>query len=364
MFSYAILESLQLRRDPIRLAMSLFGTLLLMFVIGYGMNMDIDELDFAVLDRDQTSVSRDYIADLSGSRYFTAQAPISDYDEMDRRMREGDLALAIEIPPGFASDMMRGRDIEIGAWIDGSNPTRAETVRAYVQGIHANWLTRLNRERYGDNATAGDFSIETRYRYNPDIKSIIAIAPAIMPLLLLMIPAMLTSLAVVREKELGSIINLYVTPVTRLEFLIGKQLPYVALAMLNFIMLTAFIVFIFRVPFSGSFLTFALFALVYVTATTAIGLLISTFISTQIAAIFGALYRRDLSRHPFHHRLARQLFQGTGFGRSGQFADAAADRCAVTDRGQHDPFEKAGEISHGSGKHLPSGHQGTARPAA
>ncbi|MFC7610998.1 ABC transporter permease, partial [Teichococcus aestuarii] len=181
----------------------------------------------------------------------------------------------------------RGRAIEIGAWIDGAMPARAETVRGYVQGMHQDWLTQKARQNYGDAAIAGSFQLAVRYRYNPDIQSIVAMVPAVIPLLLMMIPAMLAVLSVVREKELGSIINFYVTPVTRLEFLLGKQIPYIALAMFNFVMLTAFAIFVFRVPFTGSLLTFTAAAFLYVTATTGIGLVISAFMNSQIAAIFG-----------------------------------------------------------------------------
>jgi ribosome-dependent ATPase len=165
-------------------------------------------------------------------------------------------------------------------------PSRAETVRSYVQAMHATWLAQRALLLYGNAATTGNFRIEVRFRYNPDIKSIVAMAPAVIPILLLIIPAILATLSVVREKELGSIINFYVTPVTRLEFLVGKQVPYVTLAMLNFFLLTAFAVFVFRVPFTGSFFAFTTAALLYVIITTAMGLVISTFISSQIAAIF------------------------------------------------------------------------------
>jgi ribosome-dependent ATPase len=286
MLAYSRRESLELRRDPIRLSLALIGSVLLMFVIGYGINMDIENLSFAVLDRDDTTISRDYSLQIAGSRYFTEKPPISDYADLDRRMRSGEISLAIEIPPGFGRDVARGRGAEVSAWIDGAMPARAETVQGYVQGMHAAWLTQKARELYGDAAVTGDFQLATRYRYNPDIKSLVAMVPAVMPLLLLMIPAMLSVLSVVREKELGSIINFYVTPVTRFEFLVGKQLPYIALAMLNFVMLTAFAVFVFRVPMTGSLLTLTVAALVYVTATTGMGLVISTFISSQIAAIF------------------------------------------------------------------------------
>lgn len=111
--------------------------------------------------------------------------------------------------------------------------------------------------------------------------------PAVIPLLLMMIPAMLAALSVVREKELGSIVNLYVTPVTRLEFLLGKQLPYMAIAMVNFVLLLLMAITVFGVPLKGSFLALAIGSLLYVSAATAFGLLISSFTRSQIAAIFG-----------------------------------------------------------------------------
>lgn len=285
--AYAWREALELQRDPIRTALALIGSLILMFVIGYGINLDVENLTFAVLDRDGSAASRDYSGQIGGSRYFSEQPPILDYADLDRRMRRGEISLAVEIPAGFGRDLARGRAVEVGAWIDGAMPTRAETVRGYVQGMHAAWLTQRALEGQGAAAALGSFTLEIRYRYNPDVQSLVAIVPAVIPLLLMMIPAMLAALSVVREKELGSILNFYVTPVTRLEFLLGKQAPYVALAMLNFLMLAGLSILGFGVPFSGSFLALAAAALLYVVAATALGLVISAFISSQIAAIFG-----------------------------------------------------------------------------
>ena len=285
--AYTQREALELRRDPIRGTLAILGTLILMFVMGYGINMDVENLSFAVLDRDDTTVSRDYALQISGSRFFTEKSPIRDYADLDRRMTNGEISLAIEIPPGFARDVARGKDVQIGAWIDGAMPMRAETVRGYVQGMHTTWLTQKARQKYGEAAVAGAFNLEIRYRYNPSIESLTAMVPAIIPILLMMIPAMLAALSVVREKELGSIINFYVTPVTRMEFLIGKQLPYIGLAFLNFLMLAAFAVFIFGVSLTGSFPTLAAAAFLYVIFTTGMGLIISAFMKSQIAAIFG-----------------------------------------------------------------------------
>ncbi|MEH0295932.1 ribosome-associated ATPase/putative transporter RbbA [Agrobacterium sp. CCNWLW71] len=279
-------ETLELRRDPIRATLALIGSVILMFVVGYGINMDVNDLTFAVLDNDDTVTSRDYVADIAASRYFLEQTPLIDYADLDRRMRDGSLELAIEIPSGFAQDIARGHDVAIGAWIDGAMPQRAETIRGYVEGMHHAWLLRKAREIFGDD-TPGQFSVETRFRYNPGIESLVAMVPAVIPLLLLLIPAMLSALSVVREKELGSIVNFYVTPTTRLEFLIGKQLPYLALGMANAVLLWLFALFVFQVPFTGSLLAFTISAILYVAFATAFGLLISTFMSSQIAAIFG-----------------------------------------------------------------------------
>ncbi len=287
MLSYAAREALELRRDPIRAAMALLGSVLMMFVIGFGINMDVEHLTFAALDRDQTTASRNYLAELAGSRYFDEQPPLTGYDDLDRRMQRGEIALAIEIPPDFARDLARGRGPAVAAWIDGAMPQRAETIKGYVQGIHVDWLHRHMRRLFGEAAASGDYRIETRFRYNPDLRSIFAIVPAVIPILLLVIPAMLTALSVVREKELGSIVNLYVTPTTRLEFLLGKQAPYAAVAMVNFAVMTLCAVTVFAVPLKGSLAALALAALIYVMATTGMGLLISTFLSSQIAAIFG-----------------------------------------------------------------------------
>ena len=279
-------ETLELWRDPIRLTFALFGSALLMILLGYGITFDVDELRFAALDRDQTAESRDYVNNIAGSRYFIERAPLFSQAELDRRMRNAELSLAVEIPPGFGADLKRGRSPEVGMWIDGAMPFRAETIRGYVQGLHYQYLSDL-ATRNGLASPTAAARIEARYRYNQDFESFNAMVPSVIPILLVFIPAMLTALGVVREKELGSITNLYVTPMTRLEFLLGKQLPYVGISMIGFFGLMALSVFAFGVHFKGSLAAITLGALLYVTATSALGLLMSTFTRSQVAAIFG-----------------------------------------------------------------------------
>ncbi|TXI76457.1 MAG: ABC transporter ATP-binding protein/permease [Dechloromonas sp.] len=286
LLGYAYRETLELRRDPIRLAFALLGSVLLMFVLGFGISLDVEGLRFAALDRDQSPESRAYIQNIAGSRYFIEQPPITDDVDLERRMKNGKLSLVVDIPAGFGRDLRRGHWPEIGLWIDGAMPYRGETVRGYAQGMHLEYVQRLILENTGVS-TGYPANIVSRFRYNQDVKSIYAMVPAVIPILLIFIPAILMALGVVREKELGSITNLYVTPVTRLEFLIGKQLPYIAVALISYGLLVIQSQIMFHVPIKGSLLALTLGASLYVVATTGIGLLMSTFTRTQIAALFG-----------------------------------------------------------------------------
>ena len=286
LFAYTIREALELLRDPIRLGFSLLGTTLLMLVFGFGVSTDVNNLSFAVLDRDQTPESRAYLEELRGSSYLVEKAPLTNDAELVNRLKSGAISAAIEIPPSFGSDIKHGRAVTVSALVDGAMPFRAETIRGYLQGMHQLYL--------GDPAVkttvpiaSPPADIEVRFKYNQDFDSIYAMVPSNMSLLLALFPAILMALAIVREKELGSITNLYVTPVTRLEFLIGKQLPYIAVAMANFTLMLLLALFVFKVPLKGSFPTLLLGVFIYVITTTGYGMLISAFTRTQIAALFG-----------------------------------------------------------------------------
>ena len=286
MWAYARRETMEIRRDPIRLGFAFLGPIILMIVFGYGITFDVEHLSYAVLDHDRTPESRQYLENFSGSRYFLEQAPLRDYAQLETRMRSGELKFSVEIPPGFGRDLTRGRRPEVGLWLDGAMPFRAETSRGYVQGVHQAYLTDLIRREFGTGVEALPVGIDARFRYNQDFKSVFAMVPGIIMLLLMLIPAMLTAVGVVREKEMGSITNLYATPVTGLEFLLGKQLPYIGIAVLNFTSLVLLSLGLFQVPIKGSVAALVLGGILYVIAGTGVGLLISTFVKTQIAAIF------------------------------------------------------------------------------
>jgi ribosome-dependent ATPase len=206
---------------------------------------------------------------------------------MDRRLRNGELRLAIELPTGFQKDLERGRQPQVNAVLDAAVPFRAETARSYVEGVHDQYLARA-RDAKGLSPIPKPVKFEARALFNQDFKSIYAMVPADIMLLLMLIPSMLTALSVVREKELGSIANFYAAPATRVEFLLGKQLPYTGVALIQFATLDALAILLFRVPLKGSWETLVLGGVIYVLASTGFGLLISVFATTQTAAIFAA----------------------------------------------------------------------------
>ena len=286
LFACAIRETLELVRDPIRLGFAVFGTTFLMLVFGFGISTDVNSLTFAVLDHDQSHESRAYLEELRGSSYFVEKPPLTDYADLENRLASGAIAAGIEVPPGFGRDIARGRPAWAAAWIDGARPFTAQTIRGYLEAIHKLYLSDPII-RTTKPAPLPPANIEVRFKYNQDFESIHAMVPAQLALQLALFPAILMALAIVREKELGSITNLYVTPVSRLEFLLGKQVPYVGLAMINFALMVVMALLVFGVPLKGSFPTLLAAALIYVFTTTAYGMLVSAFARTQIAALFG-----------------------------------------------------------------------------
>lgn len=286
----AVRESKELLRDRVRLAFALLGAVFMMIILGFGISLDVEDLAFATLDQDQSPQSRAYLEAFRGSRYFAEREPLENMQDLHARLQRADIKLAIEIPAGFGRDLYAGRQPEVGIWLDGGMPFRAETSRGYVEAVHQESLQRLRDE--GSAAVsplAQPARLETRFRYNQDVISVNAIGPGVMALILVFIPAMLTALGVVREKELGSITNFYATPLTRLEFLLGKQIPYLLVSLLNLALLVAINRWLFDVPLKGSGFALAVGGVLYVLATTSFGLLVSTVTKTQIAAILGTM---------------------------------------------------------------------------
>ena len=285
-WTFARREAKELLRDKIRLFFAVFGPLIIMASVSWGISFDVRNLKFAVYDRDQTAASRELVEYFDGSRYFLQQPPIQSEAEIDTVLKSSGAILVIDIPSGFGRDLARGLKPEVGFYVDGSMPFNATNIRGYIGSL----ITAYTKDRIADSglpvslkAPAG---IEPRFMYNQDFDSINAIAPGVMMLVLMMIPAMMSAVGVVREREIGSIANFYASPAAVAQYLIGKQLPYIAVGMINFAAMMLMIIYLFGVPLKGSFTGLAVGTLLMVSASTALGLLISCFVRSQLAAIF------------------------------------------------------------------------------
>lgn len=287
-WAFARREATELQRDPIRLSFAILGPIILLVTAALAISFDIGHVPFAVLDHDQSHGSRQLVEHFAGSPAFTEHAPLRDMADIDRALRAHDVALVLEIPPHYGRELVGGRHPEVAFYIDGSGPFTAENIRGYATGIVLEHAMRLARETPGAAPLTLPASLEPRFAFNQAFRSIYAFTPGLLMLCLIIIPAMLTALGIVREKEMGSIVNLYASPASVGQFLVGKQLPYIALAMFSFLTLVLLCVTVLQVPLKGSFVALSLGALLFVFATTALGLLISAFLQSQVAASFAS----------------------------------------------------------------------------
>ena len=285
LLAYTRNETMQILRDPIRLTFAFAGSAILMLVMGFGITTDVEHIRYATFDQDQSFESHKYLDQFAASsRYFSQERPAQSADDALERLQSDDVSLVLEIPPNFGRDLRRGNAPEVLAEVDGANTFRGETVRQYVNGVQDTMLKDPSLPTSAPQVYTAD--IENRFMYNPTFESIYSIVPSVPALLLLLIPAILMTVAIVREKELGSMINFYVTPTGKLEYLVGKQLPYIVIGLINFFILAAMSVTVFGIPVKGNFLMLTLCTILYVAATTGLGMVTSTFTSSQVAAVF------------------------------------------------------------------------------
>ncbi len=281
-------------RDRLFLSLAFVVPISMMLVFAYGINMDVENLPFAVLDYDQTKLSRDYLHLFIDSRYFDYQGDVHSERELDPLLADSVIRFAIIVPPKFQENLLAGRPVAVQSLIDGVFPFRASTSKGYVIAINSAFNSKLLAgyisEHFGmpqeqAEAMVQPIKVQLRYLYNQELKSIWSMAPLMMMFVLMITPPFLTALGVVREKENGSIYNIYASTITRSEFLIGKLTPYVFISILNMLILWLMATSLFHAPFKGDPLFFFLSSVLYVTCTTSIGLLVSLLVQTQIAAM-------------------------------------------------------------------------------
>jgi len=322
-WTFAVREGKELLRDRIRLFFALLGPVIMLFTMAASISFDVHPSNFTVLDYDNSSESRRFTEYFTGSSYFVRKPDIHSEQEINAVLQAAKVKLVIEIPPDFGKKVLRQQTPEVGFFIDGAFPSTAENLRGSVVGVLTQYVQESLKQQ---GITLPNSTLLTpRFVYNQDFKSIFAMTPGIIMLAMMLIPSMMTALGVVREKEIGSIMNLYGCPADTLQFLLGKQLPYIVLAFISYLIMIWISVVVFGVPVKGSMWAMTVGAIFIITASTAFGLLVSSFVKSQIAAIFataivviiptlnfsGMIY--PTSTLPSHIYVIAQLFPGYWF---------------------------------------------------
>lgn len=273
-------EGHEILRDPVSLFVALVMPVVLLFVFGYAITLDVKDVDMGVLDRSRSAASRTLVDAFTGSGYFSLERRFESGRDLNSALQRGDVTLALVIPPGFHRRLARGEPAEVQLLVDGTYSATALVVSNYAQSIVA---------AYGQTPSPTIVRAEVRTWYNPSLRSVNFIVPGLYAVILMAFPPMLTTLAIVREKETGAIQQIFASSLSAAEFITGKLVPYgvIAFTQMAFVMLAGY--FWFRVPLAGDVSFLLATALIYVFCTVGIGLLISTLTRTQLSAMLLAL---------------------------------------------------------------------------
>ncbi len=284
----------EIRRDRVFMALAFALPVMWMLVFGYTMTFDVQNVPFAVLDFDHSVQSRDLVYRFVSSRYFDFRGYLSSEHEMDRLLEAAEVRFVITIPEHFARDIAAGHATQVATLMDGTFPTRAQTIKAYAESITQDYSAQLRARRIADQGGMTEqraltlmqpLRLDIRYLYNQALRSSWSVAPSLVMFTMMFVPSLLTALVVVREKENGSIYNIYCSTVTRAEFLLGKLIPSATISYVDALVLTVIAVYYFGAPFKASPWFYLLSTAVYVVCTASIGLLVSTLVRSQNAAL-------------------------------------------------------------------------------
>ncbi|MBO1923995.1 ABC transporter permease [Thiomicrorhabdus sp. 6S3-12] len=286
-------EWLEIWRDRVYFSMAFIFPVVMMLVLGFGLSFDVEKMPFVIVDYDNSDESREYSYKFTSSRYFDYKGHARSTKETETLVAKADIRFVLVIPPEFSQKIKRGQRAQIQALIDGMFTYRASMVSGYLAAINGHYNAQLMRSWAMKNsgmtehevqAMLSPVSLETRYLYNNELKSIWSTGTGLIILVMLVSPAMLAALGVVREKETGSIFNIYASTVSRAEFITGKLLPYVLISYINISILCLLALWIFEAPFKGELSLLLVANLFYVASAAAIGILVSTFVKSQAAA--------------------------------------------------------------------------------
>jgi ABC-2 type transport system permease protein len=263
-------ELIQILRDPLSLAIAFLMPLIQLFIYGYAITFDVNNINTVVYDRDRSSLSRELAAEFRESGYFSIVAYVEDYRDIDKRIESNEAKVALIIPERFSKDIKTGKPAQVGVIIDGSDSNTATIAEGYITGIAALYSQRISGVKVNPV-----IDVRSRVWYNPELKSINFIIPGLIVVIMAIIVALLTSLTVAREWERGTMEQLISTPVKPTELIIGKLIPYFAIGFADMVLAITAGVFWFGVPMQGSVILLLALACIFIFGGVCFGILIS-----------------------------------------------------------------------------------------
>lgn len=286
-------ETNEIKRDPYTLGIAIILPLIMLFLFGYALNLDVKDISTAVYDLDRSRQSREYAANFENSGYFRIQRYINSYEKARELLERDEVEVVLIIPPDFSNKLAKGSATEVQTLVDGTFPPTAQAAINYAIAINEYYSAKTFADflilRAGEPPIEEAVEALPRVWYNPSLESKNYIVPGLFAVILMAFPPLLTALAVVREKETGSIQQVFVSPTRPYEFIAGKMIPYGIIAFVEMLIVFLAGVFWFKVPFEGSLPLFLLASFIYVLSAVGMGLLVSTVTKSQVAALVMAI---------------------------------------------------------------------------
>lgn len=280
-------EMIHVLRDPRSLAVALALPVLMLFLFGYALTLDVDNVPLIIWDQSNTPASRELVSGFTGSRYFSLKGYASSYRDIEHAIDSSQALIAVVIPRNFAQQLQAGRNVDVQVIADGSDANTATIALGYAEAVTAVYsrahLVRTFR-RLGSEPPRQPLEQRPRMWFNSDIESRNYIIPALIPVIMMVIAALLTSLTVAREWERGTMEQLISTPVRGPELVFGKLIPYFVICMIDVLLAVVMAEFLFHVPFRGSLLFLAVVTTVFMIGTLSIGMVISIIAKSQLLA--------------------------------------------------------------------------------
>jgi ABC-2 type transport system permease protein len=287
-------EFIQIRRDPRLLPILFLSPILQLIILGYAANFDVRDIPLVVCDQDRSAAGRDFVNGFLNSGYFSERARVSSPDDIDAFLDNSRASLAIVIPRGFGDDLAADREARVQIIADGADSSSAVIGLGYASLVSGRFARKILLERLERIPRAGPapvlFEPKIRVWYNPDLRSLNFMAPAVLALVLMAMTMMLTSMGIVREKETGTLEQLIVTPIRPWQLILGKLLPFVLVGFIDVLLVVGVVALWFQVPVRGSLLLLFGMCLLFMLTTLGLGLFLSTISRNQQQAMLTAVF--------------------------------------------------------------------------